>query len=321
MRVQTGWWGLLALAGCAAGVSQDVTVADAVPLLGPSQAPDGFWETWGDGLAELSSYHLRQPRYGEVHDGEAVLVFVTETLTDATRVKSDGGHTDEVPVMKLNEVRDFETGIYDYNLITSTFVRLNGTTSWGVPDKVSFASQDWCGHVYEQLVPRGDRVTRTSHSYFDGEADAEGPFAVAPRAVFEDALPILVRGLVGRPGHEVAVDVFDRSLSARFSHSPAQFSPATLSWSDDVTQITVPAGTIAASPVTLDREVGVDATYWVEVAAPHRIVRWTRSDGASGELVATVREPYWDEHRQQDAPHRRALGLPVRTWAGDAPAP
>ena len=38
--------------------------------------PEGFWEHWGDGKAELNGYKLVQPRYGEKRRGEAVLVEV-----------------------------------------------------------------------------------------------------------------------------------------------------------------------------------------------------------------------------------------------------
>ncbi|MDX1584656.1 MAG: hypothetical protein R3338_13750, partial [Thermoanaerobaculia bacterium] len=75
-----------------------------------------FWSHWGDGKAELSGYDLDFPRYGEMRDGVAVLIFVTEPFTIEPRVKADGpnARTSTVfQVMKLNLVRDFPTGIYD----------------------------------------------------------------------------------------------------------------------------------------------------------------------------------------------------------------
>ena len=116
---------LLALVGCDAS-----SVEAAEPR---SQAPAGFWDHWGDGQAEIASYTLSQRRYGELRSGEAVLVTVTETLTAAQRVKSDGGHPDEFPVIKLNEVRDFQTGLYDYNALTSAFLALDGSLPLGLP--------------------------------------------------------------------------------------------------------------------------------------------------------------------------------------------
>jgi hypothetical protein len=47
------------------------------------------------------------------------------------------------PVLKLNAVRKFQTGIYDYSVLTSTFAR----TAAGFPvAKLSFSIQEWCGH-------------------------------------------------------------------------------------------------------------------------------------------------------------------------------
>src|SRR5207249_3206702 len=87
-----------------------------------------FWSTWGDGKAELDGYALTQPRYGELRAGTAVLIFVTEDFSDSARVKADPGKhpaSDVYPVLKLNFVRDFQTGIYDYNVMTSTFARVD----------------------------------------------------------------------------------------------------------------------------------------------------------------------------------------------------
>ena len=72
-------------------------------------------------------YDLVFPRYGQPRHGVAVTIFVTETFSNTLRVKADPGKhpsSDRFPVMKLNLVEDFQTGIYDYNLMTSTFVAL-----------------------------------------------------------------------------------------------------------------------------------------------------------------------------------------------------
>src|SRR5258708_5205492 len=77
---------------------------------------DEFWAHWGDGKAELDGYALTQPRYGQKRAGTAVLIFVTEDFSDSLRVKADPGKhpaADVYPVLKLNFVRDFQTGIYD----------------------------------------------------------------------------------------------------------------------------------------------------------------------------------------------------------------
>src|SRR5438105_143676 len=75
-------------------------------------------ETWSDGRAELDGYRLTQPRYGELRKGTAVLIFVKEDFSETARVKADPGRhppEDVFPVLKLNFVKDFQTGVYDYN--------------------------------------------------------------------------------------------------------------------------------------------------------------------------------------------------------------
>src|SRR5262249_52458683 len=154
---------------------------------------DAFWRRWGDGQAELAGYDLVQPRYGQKREGVALTIFVTETFSNALRVKSDPGkhpESDEFPVMKLNLVEDFPTGIYDYNLMTSTFVALKAVNgrSAGSTTKVSFSSQEWCGNVYAQALFDAASVRHESHSYFDGEADRQETLPYPEAGLAEDAL-------------------------------------------------------------------------------------------------------------------------------------
>ena len=52
---------------------------------------DEFWAFWGDGKAELDGYALTEPRYGQLREGTAVAIFVTEDFSDSLRVKADPG--------------------------------------------------------------------------------------------------------------------------------------------------------------------------------------------------------------------------------------
>ena len=159
----------------------------ALAAAAPAAAQD-FWKHWGDGRAELNGYRLTQPRYGVNRDGSAVLVFVTEDFSDSLRVKADPGKhpaADVYPVMKLNVIRSFQTGIYDYNTMTSVFARV--AAGWPLV-KVSFSSQEWCGHVWHQIVPGKGGVAGLFHSYFDGEADGKDALPLPEGGVFEDAL-------------------------------------------------------------------------------------------------------------------------------------
>jgi hypothetical protein len=291
------------------------TAADARPRdvhASPSQAPKGLWDHWGDGRAELSGYDLVQPRYGELRRGEAVFIYVTEDFTAGAMVKAERNEADAFPILKLNAVSDFQTGIYDYNVLTSVFVPLDGRLPRGVPSKVSFSSQEWCGHAYEHVVVRAlDDATRTWHSYFDGEADGQTAVQIGDGAVFADALPVLVRDLAGpliEPGATRSVSVWPRAQHSRFEHREPSWQSGELSREAEVRQVTVPAGTFKVRRTSLalpDRQ----ATWDVEVEPPHRLVAWQWSDGEAGSLRGTSREPYWNQHSEGDEALRARLGL------------
>jgi len=203
----------------------------------PPAAPPDFWTHWGDGRAELCGYRLTQPRYGALRTGVAVLVFVTEDFSDTLRVKADPGKhppKDVYPVMKLNAIRRFQTGIYDYHVMTSVFAR--PVPGWPLA-KVSFSSQEWCGHVYQQLLWRDGRIESERHSYFDGEADAREVIDWKSDGVLEDALPITLRdwGFSSslRGSTSMAVPFLRSLLRARLEHRRLEWGRATLTRSGE----------------------------------------------------------------------------------------
>lgn len=134
---------------------------------------DRFGDHWYDGQAELCGYRLVVERYGEARTGTAVMVFVTEPFSESKRVKVEDHRAhpeDVVTVMKPNLVRDFQTGIYDYNVMTSVFSEVDAFE----PLKVTFTSAEWCGHVYAELIYR-DRITGFTASYFERTAGILAP--------------------------------------------------------------------------------------------------------------------------------------------------
>ena len=77
-----------------------------------SEPSVSFNAYWYSGQAEVSSYKLNQARYGEIHQGTAVLVFVTESFSKDKNTKSDQKRESDIPVLKLNFSKKF-------NMITS----------------------------------------------------------------------------------------------------------------------------------------------------------------------------------------------------------
>ena len=128
---------------------------------------EAFKEYWYQGQAEITSFELEQERYGEMRKGKAVLVYVTEDFLPQKQVKANTYNSTNIPVLKLNATKNFNTGIYPYSILESTFFPLKKEQ---YPLKMSSSVQEWCGHTYTQLNHK-DQYEISSHSYFEGEAD------------------------------------------------------------------------------------------------------------------------------------------------------
>lgn len=133
------------------------------------QLSQEFKDYWYKGTAEITSYLLQQARYGEIREGNAVMIFVTEPFLPGLQVKADTNDSNNIPVLKLNATKNYITGIYPYSIMTSSFYPVHDNQH---ALKLSFSSQEWCGHVYAQLNNR-DNFEIMSHSYFGSEADQD----------------------------------------------------------------------------------------------------------------------------------------------------
>jgi hypothetical protein len=148
-------------------------------LLTPDAA---FGDYWYQGLAEISSYELNQSRYGETRPGKAVLVFVTEDFSKNKHVKLDnpGAHPkDKITVLKLNFMRNFQTGIYPYSIMASSFMPVSNAPA-GIAEKSSVSVQEWCGHVFDQVYKDGKKYKRELSSYFESEGEKSEKFEQIP---------------------------------------------------------------------------------------------------------------------------------------------
>ncbi len=135
----------------------------------PRAISQQFKDYWYAGKAEITSYTLMQERYGELREGTAVNIFVTEDFLPEEQVKANAVSEKNISVLKLNQMKNFNTGIYSYSIMSSTFCPIS---TKGHPLKVSNGVQEWCGQVYMQLNTRR-AFEIESHSYFEGEADQQ----------------------------------------------------------------------------------------------------------------------------------------------------
>jgi len=285
----------------------------------PLLAQTDFNTHWRDGKAELDGYRWSVTRYGQERDGQAVMIFVTEPFSDARRVKADDpskNPADTFEVLKLNLARDFQTGIYDYNTMTSVFARSDDFQ----PVKVSFTSGEWCGHVYEELIVNPGTIDQRLFSYFEGESVTRN-LAGKRDGVVGDNLFILLRGLRGsylQPGEKRTVPFLPGSFARRLQHKPLAWTTAEIERLTETQAVEVPAGTFTADVyvVRTDRREG---RFFIEAEAPHRIIRWqwkssgtdrrTHEAAETGELTGTLRVEYWQRHDNGDERLLEQLGL------------
>lgn len=271
---------------------------------------DPYVAYWNDGKAELDGYELTQPRYGETRKGRVVLIYVTEPFSRARHVKVDrfdAKDADQLDVLKLNVVRAFQTGIYDYRAMTSLFTDPGAGFA---PLKITFAMQEWCGHVYESEIFDKAAVEMAIESYFEGET-GKTSVSMEKGALAEDALMVSLRSLRSdQLSHEGAdVKMLSSPTYRRLHHKPASLHAASIRWSEKPHSVTVPAGSFEVLEASYAREDGATVTYQIETAYPHRIVAWSVSDGESARLTGSTRIAYWQTNREGDEKYLKELGL------------
>jgi len=258
-----------------------------------------FKEYWFAGEAEITSYKLDQSRYGEQRDGTAVLIFVTEDFLPEAQVKADEKKDSNIPVLKLNAVKKFNTGIYPYSIMQSTFYPLEGNSH---ALKISASIQEWCGHVYTQLNNRKN-FEITSHSYFDGEADQnlkldqnwlENEVWTQLR-INPDSLPTGKLQMI--PSLEFL----------RMAHVEIKAYPAVAEFYQDdslsVYKIHYPE---------LQRELKI----YYHLIFPFNIEKWEETIQKNGESFTTtatkmerIKSAYWNKNSNKDLPLRENLNL------------
>lgn len=273
-----------------------------------SEAPkkalsDAFKKYWYAGNAEITSYRLEQARYGELREGSAVLIYVTEPFLGDKQVKADNSNPGNVPVLKLNSTKNYLTGIYPYSIMTSSFYPVYDNQH---ALKVSFSAQEWCGHVYAQLNNRSN-FDIMSHSYFETEGDQN---LKLEKTVLENELWNKIR----INPKELAVGTFKIIPSLeyiRLSHNELKAYEATLTLNDNgettLYEISYPE---------LERILKISFS----TAFPYTIESWTDSfksgfgDNAkmmtsTATKIKTLKTPYWQQNGNNSLSLRDSLGL------------
>lgn len=282
-----------------------------------TETPEDFRSYWYQGKAEIASYSLTQSRYGELHEGHAVLVFVTEDFSKSKQVKLDAPDRhpqDAVPILKLNKSKKFLTGVYPYSMMTSVFTPID-VDIYPHSLKLTTTSQEWCGHTFTQLNLAQNSYEGQQYSYFESEGDETFEW---PSAMLEDELftrlridpstiplgeqQLIIDGMTARLMH---VDLKPRKAQVSFEmaedgHFEGEEARClTVNYPDLKRELKIYVGT--AFPYTI---LGWDETYpapsWS--AKPKQLTTRAR-------LKKTLLSAYWAKNGNEDRGLRNVLEL------------
>lgn len=270
-----------------------------------------FDEYWYNGTAELNRYHVEQARYGEIHEGEAVLIFVTEDFKTDAQVKYEFGDRKNVePILKLNYTKKFFTGLYPYSLMNSIFtpVDLNKKTF-----KLSSSSQEWCGHTYSQYNLNNKNYEVTSHSYFQNEADQKYEIG---NAQLEDEIWNTIR-LDPSQLKIGEIKIIPSALFTRLSHEETLIEDAVASLS--LVKENEYANKELISYSLEYKNQSRKLIIFFEKEFPYQIYGW-EEHGVSGfknpknmvtkaKRTHSINKAYWENHNNEDASLKKELGL------------
>lgn len=291
------------------------SAADGTENVGAvSRDSDAFADYWYAGKAELVRYRLEQARYGDIHDGEAVLIFVTEPFLTDKQVKHEYGESENrITVLKLNFTRKFYTGIYAYSVMTSVFTPVS-LEEFGTL-KVTSTAQEWCGQMFMQFNAREDRYAAQLRSYFQREGDRNFEL---PRTLLEDEIWTRIR-LAPDQLPTGDIRIIPGTQFVRFRHVvplKVEDAHASLTTTTDEMLSEAPLKVYTIDYADLERTLVII----FEDRFPYKIVAWEekhKSGFGGGAQVLTTRAvkthelhlDYWNKNSTSDAHYREKLGV------------
>lgn len=283
--------------------------AQKKPQLSDSQE---FREYWYKGKAEISSYDLQQAQYGKLNKGEAVMIFVTEDFRLDKQVKLESDAKEQATtVLKLNFIKKFITGIYDYSLYTSVFTPVQ-TSSFPATLKVTNTCQEWCGQSFLQINYRQNGYQLLGRSYFEEEVEDESHL---DNALLEDELWTKIRLL---PIDQLPMGnlfVIPSMTSLRLRHGKIQAEMAKFSIEPYVGDSTFKGQNLINYKIDYP-ESKRNLRILFEKEFPHQIVGWQETYEtkkkvltSTAVLKATIQSPYWQKNAPMDTVNRKLLKL------------
>ena len=274
-----------------------------------------FNDYWYAGEAEISSYELEQSRYGEIHKGQSVLLFVTEPFSKKKHVKLDdwkNQSADNVSVMKLNMTKNFLTGIYPYSMMMSAFTPIS-YEQYPNAFKVTSSSQEWCGHTWFQANLENEGYHVRGFSYFESDGDID---LKIESMTLEDDLWNKIR--VNPDSLPIGdVTMLPSSFYLRLIHREIKPEQAKVLL-NPVKQSDY--GEKPHSQYSIEY-ANRSLHIYFETEFPHKILGWEESYvglfdrkgklTTKAKLTETIKSAYWQENKNRDRSKRKALGLSV----------
>ena len=271
-----------------------------------------YWYNHG---AEITRFELEQGRYGEIHPGHAILIFVTEPFLPDIHVKSDyeSSRKKSIPVLKLNFIKRFNTGIYDYSMMKSVFTPISTEKQqFSKTLKVSTTRQDWCGHVFLQYNLEGDHYKVKQHSYFEKEGDKT---ITIPSVHLEDEIWTRIRiAPETLPLGEIKMVPGSLFTTLRMIEPEAKNAFAELTNTQGVDMGDVSLYTVEYPALQRTLSIHFNRNF------PYDILSWSEtypsSSGKNAIVLTTnarrthtVMTDYWNKHSVKDIELRKELGL------------
>lgn len=279
-------------------IAKPLTTSASVVAL-PDATPNNYWY---QGKAEIGTFDVVQERYGELREAEQVNVFVTEDFSAKKQVKLDNSAAagaDRLPVLKLNLIRRYKTGIYDYSMMLSAFSTSQSPESYAL--KTTTTIQDWCGHVFTQLnaLSKGHYRLR-EFSYFESEGDSDMELK---QDLLEDEIWTALR-LNPNRFMKMEVSVLPSTFYCRLRHKP--FKP-------EKAQISIDKGEKESLLHLVYSNISRKLDIRFETTAPYRILGWEETDegklSSKGTLKKIIMSDYWAKHDNASTVLRDTLSL------------
>lgn len=271
-----------------------------------------FKDYWYSGKAEITSYKLEQARYGELHEGYAVLVFVTEDFSKSKQVKLDNPQSakgDGVKVLKLNRIKKFDTGVYRYSMMDSVFTPVY-MNEYPNTLKLTSSSQEWCGNTFTQLNLDDNGYDVRSFSYFESEGDQKYSLQ---KEILEDELWARIR-LEPKSLPQGRIKIIPAAMASRLTHNElkVEIAEATLVENSDDSNLMDYTLVYDDSGRTMKITFGK--------LFPYEILSWEetyKSGFGPGAKTLTTRavknkvliSDYWNQNKNIDRELREKLGL------------